>query len=224
METYQQHTSCIEDHFKKHYSNVYNQRAKHNPNKHCETWLLQLQGKETVNITTENFNKIIGLAKEWFHQNNASVELSCEIIRKWLKSLSLTVYNPHIPWLRKQIHYACDIQRYSNDSYDLSNDEIATILHHFNKIVVEFSHLTKEPGFFKMLEKKRIYNVLYCPYFFARILPFVIDDRTRLKILLSNIHFQSKTTLAKNDYIWKELCNRLNYVYRPLSSLVYNTC
>ena len=216
--TFQQFSSLVEQHFKNFYSNVRNQRVKHDPNKHCEIWLLQLQGKENVNITTENFNKIIRVAKEWY-KHNSNVELSCEIIRKWLKTLSLTAYNPHVTWLRIQIYFECDTKSYLNRNYDLSNNELIKILEYFNKITAEYSSLLKEPKFLQMLQKKTICNILYYPYFIAKILPFVIDDKDRLSTLLSNIHFLNKITLAKNEYIWKEICTRLNYIYTSLSSV-----
>ena len=46
---------CIEDSYKKYYSYPCRQKQiKHNPNKYCKKWLLQLQGKESVNISTED--------------------------------------------------------------------------------------------------------------------------------------------------------------------------
>lgn len=148
----------IEDFYKKKYSCSFNQKIKkHNPNKHCEIWLLQLQGKETVNISSENFNKIINLAKKWFNQNN-NVELSCVVIRKWLKCLSLTNYNPHITWLRKQIENICNAQQLSymvkKHSYDLTNDEIIKILEYFNEIITQFTFLIQEPKILQILKKK----------------------------------------------------------------------
>jgi len=219
MEFIDSNTYCIENSYKKYYSSVFNQRAiKHNPNKYCKNWLLQLQGKERVNISSENFNKIINLAQQWFNhdkglentlQCGTSNEVSCIIIRNFLKYLLLTKYNPHITWLRKQIEYACDIKGYS---YELTNDERYKILEYFNEIVTQFSYL---------ISKHKIHNIIYYPYFIARILTLVIHDQNRLNILLSNVHFQKKVTIVKNENIWKELCGKLNYEYIPLSSTVY---
>ena len=77
----------IEESYKSRYFYPYYRRIEtHNPNKYCETWLLRLQGKEVVNISPEDFNKIINLAKVWFNESS-NTKLSDAIIRKWLKSL-----------------------------------------------------------------------------------------------------------------------------------------
>lgn len=210
-----EYSICIEDSYKKKYSCSFNQKVKkHNPNKHCEIWLSQLQGKENVNMSSENFNKLINLANKWINQNNGEkVELSCPVIRKWLKCLSLTNYNPHITWLRIQIESICKI---NGHSYELTADENIKILDYFSEIVDEFINITQDPKILQNLKKKKIHNILYYPYCIVRILTFVIKDKNRLNILLSNVHFQNKITLMKNEYIWKEICGRLGYTYSVL--------
>ena len=102
---------CIEDSYKQYYSYPFSQKSrKHNPNKYCKNWLLQLQGKESINISSEDFNKILNLATKWLDQN-ANLELCCRTIRNWLRCLSLTKYYTHITWLRKEIESACEIER-----------------------------------------------------------------------------------------------------------------
>lgn len=184
---------CIEDHYKKHYSSPFStKRKEHNPYKHCENWLLQLQGKETVDISSENFNKIVELAKQWFNQNN--VELSCSVIRNWLKRLSLTKYNTHITWLRKAIECACNIDGYS---YELTSDEVIQILNYFSAVRKQFLNIKHDQT------QRR--NILYYPYILVKLLSHVIQDKNRLQMLLSNIHFQSSKTVTKNEYIWEQL-------------------
>src|SRR6266516_4968014 len=49
----------IEEFHKNIYSYPFHQRINiHNPRKYCEKLLIQLQGRERVNISSENFNKI----------------------------------------------------------------------------------------------------------------------------------------------------------------------
>lgn len=203
----------IEESYKKTYSFVFNQKIKkHNPNKHCEIWLLQLQGKENITISSENFKRLINIAEKWINQNN-QLELSCVIIRKWLKCLSLTHYNSHITWIRIQIESVCNIKGYS---YDLTNEEIIKILEYFNEIILQFPIIISNNKILQHLKKKKIHNMIYYPYCIVRILHFVINNKKRLNILLSNVHFQNKITLSKNEFIWKEICNILNYNYIPL--------
>src|SRR6266516_4671250 len=181
---------CIEKSFVTKYSYPYQKINIHNPNKYYETWILQLQGKETVKISSENFIKILNLAKIWFSSNT---ELSCDIIRKWLKSLSLSKYNSHITWLRKEIESTCGINSYS---FELTNNEINEILEHLKEIIELYPKIKQEPEVLKLFKRRKIQNNLYYPFFIVRILSLIIPDRNRLGILLSNIHFQSKSILV----------------------------
>lgn len=208
--------SGVDSFYKKKYVSLFNQRIKkHNPNRHCEIWLLQLQGKEIINMPVSDFDKIIQIAKTW-QAYNKDIPLSCIIIRKWLKCISLTIYNPHITWIRIQVETICNMK---SNSYELTRDEIKEILIYFNDIIEEFPNIIINQQILNVLKKKKIHNILYYPYCIVRILFFVITDKPRLKILLSNIHFQNSLTLFKNDLIWKEICNKLGYTYIPLSIL-----
>lgn len=191
---------CIEENYKKNYScSFHEKQTKHNPYKHCKNWLLKLQGNEVVNISSENFNKILDCARKWLDQNE-TVELSCSVIRNWLKLLSLTKYNTHITWLRKEIESGCNIKGHS---YELSSDEISDILNYFSQIIAQFSALKQDP-------KVHMHNIAYYPFFIAKILSLVIHNKNRLNTLLSNVHSQNKKTLAKNEYIWDILSNNIN--------------
>ena len=210
---YEDNNIYIEESYKSKYSySFYGRIRNHNPNKYCESWLLQLQGKETVNISSENFNKLLDLAKIWFSNNK---ELSCAVIRKWLKSLSLTIYNSHITWLRKEIESACDIEGYS---YELTSNEVSDILEQLNKIIDLYPKIMQEAKILKLFKRGKVQNNLYYPYFIVRILTLVIHDKNRLATLLSNIHFQSRTILTRNEHIWKEVCKQFQYEYSPLES------
>ncbi len=204
---------CIEKSFENKYSHPYQRINIHNPNKYYETWILQLQGKEMVKISSENFNKILNLAKIWFCSNT---ELSCDIIRKWLKSLTLSRYNSHITWLRKEIESACGIKSYS---FELTNNEINKILEHLKEIIEFYPKIKRKSAVLKLFKRGKIQNHLYYPFFIVRILSHVIPDKNRLTILLSNIHFQSKSILVRNEYIWKEICKQLRYEYLPLEKI-----
>ena len=196
---------CIEDSYKQYYSYPFSQKSrKHNPNKYCKNWLLQLQGKESINISSEDFNKILNLAKKWLDQND-NLELCCTIIRNWLRCLSLTKYYTHITWLRKEIESACEIKGHS---YELTDCEISEIVTYFSEITKQFSSIKDDPEIIHTFKRK---NMLYYPFVIAKVLHLVIHDKNRLNILLSNVHFQDKKTLAKNEYVWEVLRKKLNY-------------
>src|SRR6266516_2686741 len=83
----------MEEFHKNKYSYPFHRRINvHNPRKYCEAWLIQIQGRERVNISSENFNKIMNQAGIWFSSNTKL----CNLIRKWLKSLSLSKYNSNM--------------------------------------------------------------------------------------------------------------------------------
>src|SRR6266516_1996211 len=201
----------IEEFHKNKYSYPFHRRINiHNPRKYCEKWLIELQGREQVNISSDNFNKILNQAGIWFSTNT---QLSCDLIRKWLKSVSLSKYNSHVTWIRKQIESAYSIKTFS---YELSNYEVNKILDHFKTIIDLYPIIKREPKVLEIFKSRKIPNNLNYPYLIARILAIVICDKNRLAMLLSNIHFQSESILVKNDHIWKELCTQLHYEYLPL--------
>ena len=108
--------------------------------------------------------------------------------------------------MRKEIESAYDIKGYS---YELTNNEVIETLGYFKNIIDIYPKIIQE------IEIK-LQNGLYYPYYIAKILSLVIQDTDRLNTLLSNIHFQSKTILNRNEYIWKEICKHLQYEYSPL--------
>src|SRR6266516_1921313 len=161
LETIKNHTKDsniirqINEFHKNIYSYTFHQRINiHNRRKYCEKLLIQLQGRERVNISSENFNKIITRAGIRFSFNT---KLSCDIIRKWLKSLSLSKYNSHVTWLRIQIESAYGIE---NNSYELSNYEVNKILDHFKTIIDLYRIMKLEPKVLENFKSRKIPNNL----------------------------------------------------------------
>jgi len=58
---------------------------KHNPSKHCEKWLLQLQGKDF--IPCEESQMILSTAQDDYNKRNGIIVFNCELIRSYLKNL-----------------------------------------------------------------------------------------------------------------------------------------
>ena len=103
-----------------------------------------------VNISSEDFNKILDSAKKWLAQNKQ--ELSCIVIRNWLKGLSLTKYYSNVTWLRKEIESTCNI---TGHSYDLSAEEMEQILNHFREVIKQFSIIKNDH---EIVKNKKIHN------------------------------------------------------------------
>lgn len=179
---------------------------KHNPNKHCEMWLIQLQGKEAVNISMAQLSLIYDLAEEKYNLNNGNIVFNCTCIRKMLKQLNLTKYNSNIPWIRKCIERHLNI---ASVDYTFTDHEINNILYYFNIIHLEYTRIIKNINILKMIKKKKVHNNLYYPYYLVKIFHFVITDTNKLNYILSNIHTQSSTTLCKNDLLWEIICTNL---------------
>ncbi len=82
-------------------------------------------------MPTEDLNKVVNITTQW-KSNNGNVSLFCDLIRNWLKCISLTKYNPHVTWIRIQIENICNIEGYS---YELMQNEIKEIITYFDKII-----------------------------------------------------------------------------------------
>lgn len=202
------HIVCIEESQKDCYQNNYMFKTKkHNPNKHCEMWLLQLQGKESVCMSSTNLEMLCDHAS-MYYTYNPNIEFSCSLIRKWLKQFKLTRYNPNVPWIRRQLELHLGIMR-NLDKYYFTEYEINDILSIFSQIHNEYDQLTKCPSILYMIRKRKIHNNLYYPYYLIKILNRIITDPNRLAFIMSNIHRQSQRTTYKNDLVWNVLSKRL---------------
>jgi hypothetical protein len=197
----------IEESQKDNYQTNYSFKKKsHNPNKHCDMWLTKLQGKESVNISIEQLNLIYKLAKEEYtHRPNMA--LNCQLIRVWLKKLELTQFNSNVPWIRRHIEQHLNIP---SNNYEFTDDEINQILNMFYKIQIEYDKLKKCKRTLQILKKKSIHNSLYYPYYLIKIIKIVIDDKERVKFIVSNVHSQSTQTIKKNDILWMLICEKIN--------------
>jgi hypothetical protein len=174
---------------------------KHNPSKHCEKWLLQLQGKETIFIPCDSSHLILLSAQEDYNKRNGNIVFNCDLIRAYLKKLRLTQYNSNISYIRKYIERNLNIP--CNESYyDLSYEEINHIMVLFNSIQNKYEELCSNPEVLSRINKKSIHNNLYYPFYLEKILNLIIGDKQRLEFILSNIHRQSKKTINKNDILW----------------------
>lgn len=186
---------------------------KHSPLKHCELWLLHIQGKEHVTISHENLISLFKLAESDYSTCNG--EFTCNVIRSYLKKLHITRYNPNISWIRKCIENHLNITR-NDHYYDFTQNEIHDILLIFNQILAQYNILRSDSNVLAQLNLKSIHN-LYYPYYLVKILQLVIIDEERLAFMLSNIHIQSPKTMLKNETLWILMRAKLSFS-KPTSS------
>jgi len=182
--------------------------TKHNPMKHCEMWLLHLQGKENVPISRENLIKLLKMAESDYSACNG--EFTCEVIRSYLKKLHITKYNPNISWIRKCIENHLNITR-DESYYDFTQDEIYKILSMFNQILAQYNTLCSDSSVLAQLNCKSVHN-LYYPYYLVKILQIIITNKERLEFMLSNIHTQSQKATLKHDMLWMIMRPKLSIV------------
>jgi Poxvirus Late Transcription Factor VLTF3 like len=181
--------------------------AKHNPTKHCEMWLLHLQGREHVTMTHEEMILLLQMAESDYSSCNG--EFTCKVIRSYLKKLHITKYNSNISWIRKCIENHLNITR-DECLYDFTQNEIHEILSMFNQVLAQYYTLCSDSNVLAKINRKSVHN-LYYPYYLIKILQIVITNKARLAFLLSNIHTQSPKTALKNDMLWMLMQPGLNH-------------
>ncbi|MEM3062831.1 MAG: hypothetical protein QW303_04725, partial [Nitrososphaerota archaeon] len=193
-------------------------RKRHNPNIHCEKWLNQIQACENKIIDNIKIKKIDKLAVQEYTKGGKlrpMDNLSCEQIRKWLKKLNFTELNNHAALLRKII---TGLHGKPVAPPLLTNEERWEILHDFSRAMAIYEEVIKDQELLFQCGKSKIHNKFYYPFCLAKILSYRLKGDPRLKELLRCIHFQSDSTLIKNDKTWKKICEHPdmdNYIYEP---------
>lgn len=178
-------------------------RSKHgsyDPSKHCRYWIDRIQARESKEIP----QKVIDAIRKCISDNNIKNidSLSCKDIRKFLSSTKNSIYNEHIPLIRKIITGQSPPQ--------ITEKEVQLITIYFDKVIKVYEEI-------KPADKT---NVPYHPYIIYKIIEQILprktfEDRTRIYNILNSIHLQSRETLIENDKTWKQICDRiieLNYI------------
>lgn len=178
------------------------QRTKHgsyDPSKHCKFWIDRIQAKGDKEIP----DKVINDIKLCIKRNKIKNidEITCKEIRKYLRQTKNTIYNEHIPLIRKIITGITPPQ--------LTDRETQLIIIYFGKAIKIYEEI-------KPADKM---NVPYHPYLIYKIIEHILKDsknKQRMKNILCCIHLQSRETLIENDKTWKQICERLDDVtYKP---------
>jgi hypothetical protein len=177
------------------------QRTKHgtyDPSKHCRFWIERIQARESKSIPED----VIEDVKKCIRRNNIKNidEITCEEVRKYLRSTKNTNYNEHVPLIRKMITGSTPPQ--------LTDSEIQLIVLIFGKSIKIYEE-HKPP------EKT---NVMYHPYLIYKIIEHILNSPKTMRkrnAILSCIHLQSRETLIENDNVWSKVCKQLDISYIP---------
>jgi hypothetical protein len=181
------------------------QRTKHgtyDPSKHCRFWVERIQARETTEISVLIINKIKQcILRDKIKNKN---QVTCTLIRKYLRQTRNSKYNEHVPLIRKIITGITPPQ--------LTDYEMQLIHIYFDKVIHIFDEI-KPP------QKT---NCPYHPYFIYKIIEQIMNinkDRLRKEKILSCIHLQSRSTLVTNDSLWYLICFHISeFEYLPTDS------
>jgi hypothetical protein len=184
-------------------SQFYNQegnRYKHGsyiPSRHCKYWIDRIQAKENTTISQDNILKIENCILRDGIKNKKII--SIEQFRKYLKETKLSVFNDHIPLIRKYITGITPPQ--------LTPAELSLLFNYFDKSVKTYNNI----------KPKTKMNCIYYPYILYKILEIVIKDKKRRRDILCCIHLQGNKTLIDNDKNWKLICAQYkdDFPYKP---------
>lgn len=193
-------------------SNYDKGKTKYDSSKHCKDWLQQIQAKNIV--TTKNLEndriRIEELLKKkniYVSSKNNVLFIPCSKIREILKELKLSIYNNHIPYMRKLI------TGYIPEQLTLFEEE--KIIYIFEMAEKSYEILNKKNS----TKGKKNPNTPYYPYFIYKILEIILEKNVKkLNSLLECIHIQSDETLFSHDNNWKSICDItpiLNGKYKP---------
>ncbi len=179
------------------------QRTKHGkyePTKHCKYWVDRIQAKESSDIT-----EIIDKIKSKIKRDNVYLEnVSCQIIRNYLKELKKTKYNDNVPLIRKVIT--------GIEPPQLTEHELKLIYFYFRRVIHIFNKIKPD-------DKN---NSPYHPFFIYKIIENILKnkkDKKRKLEILECIHLQSRDTLISHDTIWESICKQLDdFTYTPTFS------
>lgn len=172
--------------------------GKYDPTKHCKFWVDRIQAKETTDIP----QRVIHAIKQRVINDRIWLEdLTCPMIRGYLKILKLTQYNDHVSLILKLITGV--------EPEQLTDSERKLVYIYFARVIQIYNRI-------KPSDKP---NCPYHPFFIYKIIEQILKGskhRHRRRNILSCIHLQSRETLIENDNIWKLICEEISeFTYSP---------
>lgn len=197
-------------------SQFYNQQGplpknkKYDYNKHCERWFNQLLGISNIS-NDPNFEEVIEkLDKRAIIEYTKNGKLrsmknmKCKQIREWLKEYKFsTFFNDHIPFIRKTI---TGLHGEAVVPPEVTEIERLDILDDFSTDMSLYEQVSKQNDILLNVGKEKIKNKPYYPFVLLKVLCRKLKNDSRLLPLIEGIHFQSANTIAKNDLIYKKIC------------------
>lgn len=187
-------------------SQVYNQdggrykHANYDPNRHCKFWVDRLQAKENTVISKSDIDKINYCISRDNIKNKKNI--SIEQFRAYLKECKLSNLNDHLPLIKKIVT--------GYNPPQLTYNETQTLYNYFDKAIKTYDRI-------KPKDKK---NFIYYPYLLLKLLDLIIEDKSRKRAFLCNIHLQGSDTLTYNDNNWFKICEfNKEFIYRPTERL-----
>lgn len=179
--------------------------GSYDPGKHCRFWIERIQARESKEIPESVLKKISECIK---HNKIRNIEeISCREIRKYLSQTRNSIYNEHVPLIRKLIT--------GHSPEPLLEEEVQSIIIYFDKVIRVYEEI-------KPNNKS---NVPYHPYLIYKIIEHILykkspiefqKSKKRILHILSCIHLQSRETLINNDNTWSEICDNIEEItYRP---------
>jgi len=172
------------------------QRTKHgsyDPSKHCRFWVDRIQARETTEIP----KKVIDDIKKSLKVSIGNIDdITCRLIRKFLRRTQNSKYNEHIPLIRKIITGITPPQ--------LTDEELQLINIYFDKVI----------KIYEDIKPSNTINCFYHPYFIYKIIEHLLKNGSKMRLakILQCIHLQSRETLIKNDKIWKKICEHITEI------------
>lgn len=186
---------------------------RHDPKRHCDKRLKQIQAKEDWKIVEDVIMKLNTRAlKEYRHRNGllSMRTMTCKQIRRWLKLEKLTKHNHHAPTIRKII---TGMHGEPVIPPQLTMEEEQEVLIDFSEAMICYEQVTQTDEYRRKYEKDRTRqrqrskpNRFYYWFVIFKILSQKFADDPRLPGMLECIHLQSDKTLAKDDDIWAMMC------------------
>jgi len=185
--------------------------GSYDPGKHCRFWIERIQARESKEIPDPVLVKIRECIK---HNKIRNVdEISCKEIRKYLSQTRNSIYNEHVPLIRKLIT--------GKSPEPLLEEEVQLITIYFDKVIRVYEEIKPDTKT----------NVPYHPYLIYKIIEHILHKKPpiefqkckkRILNTLSCIHLQSRETLINNDNTWSEICDNIEEItYRPTDSNKY---
>lgn len=176
--------------------------------KHCNKCLNNIQAKP-VDVPDEIID-IVDKKAIQVYAGKPMLNLRCEIMRQWFRELTITEWNAYIPYIRKRV-----TERHGPPICppQLSAHQHEIVLRDFNIAMNAYEKIIKKRDVLDKVNKDEIRNKSVYEYTIMKILCYRMKGDPRLPALLECIHFQSKSTIDKNDIIWECICKKINMEY-----------